>query len=75
MLGSTNEEIFCQIGFMKLFNESGYTECVPLELGLSVVGKKGIDLQKNIKLNVKNQNLEQFEFKDLKLRYSNFQNV
>ena len=74
-LGSTSDEIFCQIGFMKLFNESGYTECVSIESGLSIINKEGVDFNKSIKLNAKNQNLEQFEFRDLNLSDSNFQNV
>ena len=74
-LGSTSDEIFCQIGFMKLFNESGYTECVSIESGLSIINKEGVNFNKSIKLNAKNQNLEQFEFRDLNLSDSNFQNV
>ena len=73
-LGSSNDEIFCQAGFFKSLNKSGYVECVPLELVFSGT-THGINLEENIKLNIRNQNLEQFEFKNLDLSNSNFQNT
>ena len=66
-LGSDNDEIFCQVGFFKSLNKSGYVECVPLELVFSGT-TDGINLEENIKLNVRNQNLEKFEFKNLDLQ-------
>ena len=75
MLGSTNNEIFCKNGLMKITNEYDKIECISFKSILNKIDTKIFDKNNSIKLNAKNENLEQYEFKNLNFSQSNFQNA
>jgi aldose sugar dehydrogenase len=68
------EDLICKRGFMVNPINKTNLECIPLKSGLSILSEND---EKNmmIKINARNQNLQDIELKNLNLSYSDFTNA